>query len=286
MLKFKAKSQNSKLVVIIIIGFLFSYFLVKNIFSSVFLKRKDRVNVVFYSQNSAYFSLSDQDVNYFIKFPPDMEVLVPGGYGGYRLGGLGKLISLEKKPDLFRKTFSAATSTFVDLYFFPRKTEIYYKEGNRSYFPKTFEIFFSRSNAGFVDRFILAFKLFDRNQSNFKVISSLTKSFDREKFNEDFQGSFYKRSNRNKQVTVQILYKKSYSTSLLLSEMIDGEGIRVVDQSQSDEEISECQVIGKSADATGRSLAEFFGCQMKIGETTVSDIIIKLGNLEKDWAVK
>jgi len=32
-------------------------------------------------------------------------------------------------------------------------------------------------------------------------------------------------------------------------------------------------------------LADFFKCKTKIGETTVSDIILELGDLEKEWAI-
>jgi len=273
-------------ITLILFGLIIFYLVFKSVNSSVFLKKKDRVNVIFYGQNSAYFSLSEGDVNYLVKFSPEMEMLVPGGYGKYKLGGLGKLVSLEKKPDLFRKTFSAATSTFVDLYFFPRKTEIYYQEGNQSYFPKTDDIFFSKSNANFVDRLILVFKLFDRNQSKFRVISNLPKSFDREEFYKDFQGNFYKRSFRSQQTTVQIFYEKSYSTSLLLSEIISGEGIRVVDISQSDEQIGKCQIITNKINLISKALSSYFGCQVNVGETIISDIIFKLGSLEKDWAVK
>jgi len=280
----ESHKKISNLLYIFFLFFLI-YFLYKNISSSVFLKGEDRVNLVFYSQNSSYFSLSEKDVNYFIEFPPETEVLVPGGYGSYKLGGLGKLVSLENKPDLFRKTFSAATSSFVDLYFFPKKTEIYYHEGDWSYFPKISDIIFSKSNANFIDRLILTIKLFDKNKLNFKIISKLPKPFDREEFNKNFQGSFYKSSYRDKQVTVQIFYEKSYSTAMLLSQMIEGVGIRVVDVSQMEEKISNCQITVKSIDSISRFLADFFGCHVTTGETSVSDIIIKLGSLEKDWAV-
>lgn len=286
MINKKIKRKKNRLYFIFLF-FLF-YFLVffyKNISSSVFIKRKDRVNVVFYSNNTSFFSLSKKDLSYFIQFPPETRVLVPGGYGNYKLGSLGKLVSLEKNPDLFRKTFSAATSTFVDLYFFSRKVEIYYQADKRSYFPKISEILFSKSNSNLIDRLILISKLFDKNQSNYKIISISPDFFNREDFIKDFQGSFYKKLYRDKQVTVQILYKKSYSTALLLSQMIDGEGIRVVDLSIEEENPNKCLIITKKIDFIIQELGNFFDCQIKLGETVISDIIIKLGSLENQWAV-
>lgn len=286
MINKKIKRKKNRLYFIFLF-FLF-YFLVffyKNISSSVFIKRKDRVNIVFYSNNTSFFSLSKKDLSYFIQFPPETRVLVPGGYGNYKLGSLGKLVSLEKNPDLFRKTFSAATSTFVDLYFFPRKVEIYYQADKRSYFPKISEILFSKSNSNLIDRLILISKLFDKNQSNYKIISIQPDFFNREDFVKDFQGSFYKKLYRDKQATVQILYEKSYSTALLLSQMIDGEGIRVVDLSIEEENPNKCLIITKKIDFITQGLSNFFDCQIKLGETVISDIIIKLGSLENQWAV-
>lgn len=282
--KIKRKKFTIYLVVLLFL-FYFLIFLYKNLSSSVFIKGKDRVNVVFYSKNTSFFSLSTKDVSYFIQFPPEIRVLVPGGYGNYKLGSLGKLVSLEKNPDLFRKTFSATTSTFVDLYFFPRKVEIYYQADERSYFPKISEILFLKSNSNLIDRLILISKLFNRNQSNYKIISISSDFFNREEFIKDFQGSFYKRFYRDKKATVQILYKKSYLTALLLSQMIDGEGIRVVDLSVDEGSINGCQITTKQIDFISQTLADFFHCQIKKGETVISDIIIKLGSLENEWIV-
>ncbi len=270
----------------VILGIILIYFLIKNISGSVFLKNKDRINVVFYSQNTGFFSLSKHDVNYLINFPAAVEVLVPGGYGKYKVGAVGKLISLENKPDLFKKVFSGATSSFVDLYFHPGKTEIYYENFDRSGLPKIGEILLSKSNANLLDRLFLLSKLVDRNQSNYKIISLDKDLFDQDQFNKDFQGSFYKKSYRNIGSNVQIIYTKSYSTAYFLSQIINGEGVRVVDLSQAEENIRGCQIITKKIDLVGQALSDFFGCQIKLEETTVSDIILKLGSLEKDWAVK
>ncbi len=262
------------------------YWLIKNLTTSVFLKNKERINVVFYSKNTTFFSLSQHDVNYLFSFPSSAEVLVPGGYGNYKVGALGKLVSLEDKPVLLKKVFSGATSSFIDLYFYPVKTEIYYDNFDSPNFPGFSEVFLSKSNANFIDRLFLLGKLFDRNQSNYKIISLTKALFDQSQFGRDFQGSFYKKSYRNIGTNVQIIYTKSYSTANFLSQIIDGEGIKVVDISQSDSDTANCRIIAKKIDVVGRALSDFFGCPVKTGETTISDIILEVGSLEKDWAVK
>ena len=82
----------------IFLVFLFGIVIFKQYTSSLFSQKKDRVNIVFYGKNTVYYSLGKYDgVHYFISFYPDVKVKVPGGYGNYRVGGLGKLVELEKK---------------------------------------------------------------------------------------------------------------------------------------------------------------------------------------------
>lgn len=256
--------------------FLITYFLIKNFFSSIFIKGKDRVNVVFYSQTPKFFSFSKSDVNYLIKFSSDKNVLVPGGYNNYRVGGLRKLIDLDKKPHLIQKTFSAATFSLVDLYFYPKKTEIYYGDLDKNNFPSVFEILINSSNANFIDRLFLFFKFFKKNEADYKIVYP----------DEIIQGFFYKRDYREIGENIQILYKKSYLTAELLAKILEGEGIRVVDLTKKDLKIKNCQLIVRKKSKISQELASYFNCQLKIGETEVSDIIFILGNLEDSWAVK
>ena len=112
--------------------------------------------------------------------------------------------------------------------------------------------------------------------------------FDYNSFYKKFQGSFFQKTYRNYDINVQIIYTKSYKTALLLSQMIEGEGIRVVDLSSQDKFIKGCLLITNKEISTTKTylrLADFFKCRLKIGETTVSDIILVLGDLEKEWAI-
>lgn len=278
--------MKTKYFILIFVIFLSLIFLYKNISTSVFLKNKERVNIVFYGPNSFYLSFSKIGLNYLIKVSPDTKLLIPGGYGYYRNGALGKLAGLEKKPEIIKKAYSGATSSFIDLYFYTID-KIYYKNDEKNLsFPKAKSVLFDKSNANFIDRLILFFKIITSKISDFKIIDIDSDNFDQEVFNKSYQGIFYKKIYREKMPTVQIFYKKSYRTAYFLSQIIAGEGIRVVDLTEDEKSDRVCQVITKNIDMVAKSLASYFNCQVKKGEPSISDIILKLNNLEIDWAVK
>ena len=297
MSKVKSSSQNSKVFILIFL-FIGLYFVYKNVTSSVFLKGRDKVNVIFYGENIRFYSLDRKNVNYLLSFPSSVKVIVPGGYGQYKVGAVGKLASLEKKPEIIRKTFSAVTATLVDLYFYPKKTTIYHQDSpnNSNEIPTIREIFLTNSNANFIDRLFLSIYLFaTSSQEDYQIIDlkpfelgDNNAIFDYNGFYKKFQGSFFQKTYRNYDINVQIVYTKSYKTAFLLSQMIEGEGIRVVDLSSQGEFIKGCLLITNkkiSTTKTYQRLADFFKCSLKIGETTVSDIILVLGDLEKEWAI-
>ncbi len=280
------KKTQLKIYFLGFFGFFLMVFLVREIKTSVFLKNQDRINIVFYSSKSRFISFSKNDLNYLVGFSSKSQILVPGGYRYYKIGAIGKLINLEKKPDLYKKTFSGALMTFVDLYFYPKKVEIYYQEENELTFPKISDVFWHNSNANFLDRIFLSFKILTLNKNNFRLISLNDKLIEQEGLIKKLQGFFYKKSYRQSQETVQIIYFKSYSTAEFISKIISGEGIRVVDISfQNKEKIDKCQVISKQKTLTSLALASYFGCQFRFSETDISDIILKLGSLEKEWSV-
>ncbi len=282
--------------------FLLIYIFYKSITSSVFLNKKDRINVVFYGPHTTFYSLGIGDVNYRFSVPSNLEVEVPGGYGYYRIGGIGKLIFLEKKNDLFKKIFSAASSSFIDLYFYPKADAIYYGEQTKkNSFPRFFEIFMNGSNANPLDRVLLWLYFLQKSENQYKEIDKIPQTkeqnralFDRVAFFKLYQGYFYKKTHRIIRDSVQILYTKNYKTALLMSNILEGEGIRVIDISQISNikyQISKknnCLVMenNKKASFVAYELQKFFGCQFKQGETEVSDIILKLGGLEKEWEVE
>ena len=222
-------------LVILLFAFCTLISIYRSISSSVFIQNKEKINVVFYGQNSFFYSFDRaSDTNYIVQMSSDLNGLIPGGYGYYRLGSLGKLASLEKKPDLFQKTYSVATSSIVDLYFYPKDVKVYYENNDKlNNFPSINNILLYRSNANWVDRIFLYFLFSDHNLNHYKVIDS-SNYYDTLSLAKTIQGTLYKRIYRKIGDNVQIIYLKSYQTAVLISNIIDGEGIRVVDINQND----------------------------------------------------
>ena len=273
------------------------YYLFKSVTSSVFLKGRDKINVVFYGENTRFYSLDWKNINYLLFFSNSVKVIVPGGYGEYKVGAVGKLVSLEKNPEIIRKTFSAVTATLVDLYFYPKKTTIYHQDSqnNSSETPTINEIFLTNSNANLIDRLFIFYFFTTSQKKDYQTIDlqpfelgDKDAIFDYNGFYKKFQGSFFQKTYRNYDINVQIVYTKSYKTALLLSQMIEGEGIRVVDLSIQNKSIKGCLLITNKETSTTKTyqrLADFFKCSLRIGKTTVSDIILVLGDLEKEWTI-
>ncbi len=283
---------------VIIIAFLLiclSYYLFKTITSSVFLKDRDKINVVFYGEGTRFYSLDRKNVNYLMSFSNSVNVVVPGGYGQYKVGAIGKLANLEKKPEIIGRTFSATTSTLVDIYFFQKKTLIYYDNLSLRWAPTFKEIFLTNSNANLIDRIFIYYIFSTNSRETFQIIDlspfesgGSDSTFDYNSFYKKFQGSFFQRTYRDYDINVQVMYKKSYKTAQLIGQMIEGEGIRVVDLSNQGRIIKGCLLITDKNTALTKAymrLADFFRCKTQIGETTVSDIILELGDLEKDWNI-
>lgn len=294
-MEYRNKISKSSSVIYAFIVICIVYYLFKLITSSVFLKGRDKINVVFYGEKTRFYSLDRKNVNYILTFSNLVKVIIPGGYGKYRVGAIGKLASLEKKQDIVKKTFSAMTSSFVDLYFYQKKTIIYYDNTNLKQAPTFKEIFLTNSNANLIDKLFLLFIFSTNGKENFQAIDlkpfeseGNNAIFDYNSFYKKFQGSFFQRTYRNHDINVQIVYTKSYKTAQFISQMIEGEGIRVVDLSNKNKSSRDCLLIANkntSKTKTYQHLADFFKCKVRIGETTVSDIILELGDLEKEWEV-
>ncbi|KKP72849.1 MAG: hypothetical protein UR68_C0012G0042 [Candidatus Roizmanbacteria bacterium GW2011_GWA2_35_19] len=276
----------------IVFGFLLVcliYYIIKSAVSSIFLKGNDKINVVFYGKNTRLYSIDVNDTDYILTFPPTSKVLIPGGYGKYRLGAMGKLSSLDRDPDLIKRAMSSATSSFVDLYFYFNSEIIFYEDsGNHELFPTLKEFFLSKSNANLIDRFFVFVNLSNRNKNFYKIIN-ISDNFSEENFSKNYQGSFYSKILREEGENLQVRYQKSYQTAKIVSRIIEGEGIRVVDLSESKNALKNCRLVVKNEKKltkTVKTLANFFHCQIISGETEISDIILELGDLEEKWAIE
>jgi hypothetical protein len=120
------------------------------------------------------------------------------------------------------------------------------------------------------------------------VIEVNEKDFDRKQFFKNYQGLFYKKTYRQENLTVQIFYTKKYNVADLISQILEGEGIRVVDISNKESDLKKgCRVYysSKNKSQTVLDIGRFFDCFLEKKETPISDIIIILGSLEKNWEV-
>jgi hypothetical protein len=283
----------------VIVLFIVLYLLYKAVTSfsgSLFVSDTNRINILIYGEESIFYSLDKKDTRHYVMyFAPDLKMQVPGGYGNYRVGSLGKLVNLEKKPDIFTKTFSIATTSFVNYYFYPGGEDVFYgkdiPEEKKS--AKITDILFSKSNAGFFDRLYIAFFFISKNTDDFNRIEYSERVnaiqndvyFQDESFVKESIGLLYQTLYRDEQKSIQILYNEDYDVAHNIGNLLEGNGIRVNDLSLDINRVKTCSVIesGKEHSNTAQDLASFFHCELKAGSTDVYDIIFVLGNIEKEW---
>ena len=274
----------------------FAFFLFHQLKNSIIIKKRGRINVIFYSSAPIFYSLSAEEVNYYLKFDPNAYLSIPGGYGYYRIGGIGKLVALENKPELFKRIFSQAVASMVDLYFYPREVKIYYDDTQKEpfFYPSFNQIFFYSTNGNLVDRLMVFIFFIKTDRKIFKEIEPIYQSnkknqriYDDEQFFKINQGIFYKEEFRDLKNNVQILYHRSYKTACKIAQIIEGEGIRVVDIDYHQAVPKDCLIIEdkKNPSLAAQALIQFFNCQFKTEKTEISDIILIMGNLEKEWEI-
>lgn len=288
----KKKNKYQPLIILLVV--LLIVIGVKTIKESLFFAGKERINLVFYGNNTNFFSLNNKDgLHYVISFYPDLQLPVPGGYGYYRVGALGKLANLEKKPDILKRTFSLATSTFVDFYFLPKLSDIYY--GNQVarslQKPSLNDIFFSQSNMSLIDRLYIYFLFFGLRTQDFTLINDIPvvkKGNDSvislNDFSKAYQGYFYQKIFREEKKNIQIIYDNNINAANIIGQILEGSGIRVADIDQGLGQ-KKCLVKENSTkhSETVLEISKVFNCNISSDNTNVYDIIFVLGNREKDW---
>lgn len=272
--------------------------LLRQLFTSAFFVKEDRINILFYSSEPIYYSFEKGgEVHYLTTFNADSRTAVPGGYGVYRIGALGKLVMLEKNPELLQKTFSRITGSMIDYYFYPKSETVYYGSNEKVRIPSMSELFLYESNANFFDRLYLYIQYFGKHLTDFeeiqikKIQSGDSVLLSDTTFARQYLGYFYHKSLRAENKTVQILYSNSYIAAKNMSRIIDGEGIRVVDidvssKSKIKSQKSKCIVMENTEQAfsfTSEEIAHFFKCILIKGKGRVSDIVIEMKDGEKEW---
>ena len=297
----KKESKNNKIYsyIAISITFLVMFIFVYNQFTkSLFVTSRDRINIVLYDSKPRIYSFGLRDgIHYYISFSPDTRVDVPGGYGYYRLGALGKLVDLEKNPDIFQKAFSSASSSFIDRYFYdPHTQSVFYGKVTEEDppIPRITEWIKYKSDANIFDRlFIILFMLGKRNHDFTNLLVQVSHVdtnvvLSDDEFVKSYQGYLYQKKYRDERKTIQLYYGSSYKTAVEISKIIEGEGIRVVDLTKLTKTTKECKVVesGKEFSQTSRALSTFFHCSLIFGKTDLSDILLILSEpVEKKWEV-
>src|SRR5438105_4409981 len=108
------KSSSIRPLILVVLFVALAYMIVRSLAHSLFVSPIERLNIVVLGQTPLLYSLDrTHSVDYLVSFYPDLKIQVPGGYGRYRFGALGKLIELTLDPDILKRSFSSATSTFT-----------------------------------------------------------------------------------------------------------------------------------------------------------------------------
>ncbi|MEX1052419.1 MAG: hypothetical protein WEC80_01065 [Patescibacteria group bacterium] len=279
---------------LILLGF-FVFFIVQT-YNSLIYKRPDRINVFILDERPTLLSISTSgESNYILNFYSDLKINVPGGFGFYRVGALNKLVDLEKDPDLYKRALTGTILTFTEYYFYPRSVDIDYgkKEDISIVEPRIRNILFSKSNANFLDRLYLAYKVLTLKKNSIRFLDTPEKIniskdlvFDSERFEEKYNGLFFHSTYRKERKSVQVLYTKEYTSADIVAQTLENSGIRVVDISKSSMTDNNCEIIEtqKPFSETAKDISNFFSCKLVLGESEISDIIVNLGDIERKWS--
>ncbi len=272
-------------ILLFFLYFAFRYWQIEEYF-----KKKGRLNLVFYGSRTYLLSLDlDTQLNYYAPLPLDVKTIVPGGYGKYRIGSIGKLAYLEKKPELLRRSFSLLFGTAVDYYFYTDLKKVYYEDKKKqksSILPNFFNILTSSSNASLIEKVYLFVKLTGSNPSSFsKLILNkgvVGSDLNLDRFHNSLQGFFYSSLLRKEDKSVEIFFSKYFSSADNISSILEGMGIRVIDyrKKKSDRCIIEEQ--GEKG-FSARLLTNFFGCKYVHLKGEGKVIKFYLGDIEKLW---
>jgi len=247
------------------------------------------LNIVFYGERPIFISLGLVDnVHYLTQFANNFSVFVPGGYGRYKIGSLGKLAILEKKPAIIQNSFSSIVSAYIDFYFYPQNPKIYWEDSRCEFSPFGLLKIDQQTNANFFDRLYLFFFLLNKRKNDFSSLNpnfnvDEKNNFSEEDFFKKYQGYFYQQFLRQERKNLQIDYQ-NYQSAKVITRIVEGEGIRVVDLTKTDRQKDDCYILEKIESKTALFLAKIFGCKIEKGETGVGDIRMVLGKrLEREW---
>lgn len=266
----KKKMTNKKRIIFLVlvaIGLYVLMTIIRSFSDSLFFARPGRITLLYYSDVPKIVSIGRSDgVSYELLFASDKRILVPGGYGRYRIGALQRLADIEKKPELLTRAFSSALSAQVD-----------YTMTNNAHIP-------------LLDRVYLYFLLFQKNKSDSITLNTRyvdpanNADYSENSFQKKYKGFFYDKQLRMEGKNISIVYA-TYSSAKTLSRILEGEGIRVVDISYIPDSKQQCYIIEHGTRSlTAKYLANMFKCDVREGLVKGADIQLVLGSrVEREW---
>lgn len=254
-----------------------------------FFKKRERINILIYNQNPIFFSLEERGDNYYARLSPSFKIVVPGGYGEYSIGALGKLSLLEMDPEILRRSFSLLFGNPIDFYFYKDLSKIYYSRSNvkkeREEEFSVVDVLRYNSNANLFERLYLFVK-FLRKADGVKItVRPEEREGERivlKKFQRRIQALFYSQVLRQEDIRVKIFYKNEPTAAVNISSVLEGSGIDVLDFEKGNFS-GKCKVVGSKKSFTLEFISRSFGCVKKFEKIEDNLIEFYLGNKEEKW---
>lgn len=287
--------KNSLKSLVFIAFFLFFItILIFGLYNSLFFKKPERINIFIFNEKPVLLSLSTiGESSYYINLYPDLKLNIPGGYGDYRIGALVKLSNIEKDNTIINRAIAGSLFTFLDYYFYTNDTQSIFGESKNPEFSLNIKnLILNKSNASILDKIYLILKLVGIQNHNFvklEAFEMLNKNkdmvLDTERFIQEYNGLFFQHAYRDERKSVQILYTNNYKSADTIAKILENNGIRVVDISETNKTYKECKIIEKNKkySITSKKISKYLSCDLINADTGISDVVIYLGNIEELW---
>ncbi len=258
---------------------------------SRYYKIKERLNIVVYSPRFYFYSIDlRSDLDYLASLPLEYKIEVPGGYGEYFIGSVGKLSALEKDLSLIKKTTSRLFAVPVDFVVFQDLEKVYQKPpADNETLLRAYEVFLLSSDASLAEKIYLFFKLIDSNKRKIKKISAYRfvegERINIQKLNEYTNGLFLSSALRRENRIVQI-YTSYPSAGENLMQVLEGVGVNVFEISQIAGE-GPCKIVEYTTQQsqTAIFLQSFLNCKYVVesNKKGIVDIDIFLNKKSEQW---
>ncbi|MEI7652818.1 MAG: hypothetical protein WCJ70_00880 [bacterium] len=253
---------------------------------SLFVRKNSRAYVGIWLGKDTYVLSISQNIgqSHMLYFPPEQEVIIPGGLKGYKVGALGKVAHIAEDTKLYKKALSQISGLPIDEYLYLDTSEVFYAGSeveDRTIGSITGEVrgaLWSLRGTSLLNKIFLYQKLGNMRGSNTELYIKLK---------PDPVG-MYDREFRSEKKLVQMIHSNTLDTAAFLAKLLEGVGIRVSDigSQPPTEGGGECQVIerGTEQSATARYITDYFGCKYKLGDTGLYEVQFILSKpLVAEW---